>query len=348
MLSIGCKGKDLLYRLDELVDAGWVTRQKHKSFPLFVYSYSKKTQYDQYWTDLTKFARGVILDTEGNLVAKPFTKAFNIGEPSAPELPKGHDYMAYSKVDGSMSVFWHYEGKWNCSTKGSFDNQYTDYALSVIGNQISSDISKDITLITEVVLPEELDDMRRAAPADPGLYFLGATHTPSRKDLNPLTFHTLWGGKFASPCGEYIEDLMEKASHEEGTEGWVIRYSDGLRFKVKTAWYLRIFRTLSRLDDSVKTQMLQGMSLDQILVDVPEELTGEITELYKTISSKVSEIKLAVWARYKNHCGRTKPDRKTFAGLVKEDLLRSLLFLLYDEKDISSTVMDGVIKGKYD
>lgn len=348
MLKLTCKGKDLVYQLDRSVDEGWLTRSRHKTLPLAIYCYSNSTQYEGHWTDITKFARGVVVDNEGQVIALPFQKFFNWGEKNAPFPPKYKDYLAFEKLDGSLLNFWQYNGVWNASTKGSFDNEYIDFGMKYASDNacIGMDLSTDLTLMTEVVMPADQDGMRRAVVHDPGVYFLGATQTETRKDLNPTMFYGLWNGKFPELYKNSIDELLQNSNVEEGTEGWVIRYSNGMRFKIKTVWYLRLFRLISKLDSTVKEQMLAGQGLERILVDVPEELEQEITELFNDIMFKVYTYKIMLRQRYVDLTSGKSLTRKAFAQAISKDSFRPYLFKLFDERDIHLMLLKAVIDGE--
>lgn len=72
---------------ERLVAEGYITERRHPTLPLRVYCYTKKTQYSRTWTPETRMARGLVTDDEGNVVARPFEKFYNVGEPGAPRCP---------------------------------------------------------------------------------------------------------------------------------------------------------------------------------------------------------------------------------------------------------------------
>ena len=64
--------------LKEMLEQGYVVFKKHPEADLFIYNYSAKTQYERIWNEITLACRGLILDAEGNFVARPFAKFFNL------------------------------------------------------------------------------------------------------------------------------------------------------------------------------------------------------------------------------------------------------------------------------
>ncbi len=108
--------------LNDYISKGLVIGQKHTTLPLAIFNYSRTCQYDRLWDDVTLNCRGLILDTKGNVVAKPFPKFFNMEELSDSEIPK-ESFEVFEKMDGSLGIFFHYNGEWHMATRGSFTSE---------------------------------------------------------------------------------------------------------------------------------------------------------------------------------------------------------------------------------
>ena len=77
------------YSLDTLADyiaKGLIIKQVHPTLPLSIYNYSRTCQYGASWDEITLACRGLVLDNEGNVIAKPFPKFFNYEEHNAEEI----------------------------------------------------------------------------------------------------------------------------------------------------------------------------------------------------------------------------------------------------------------------
>ena len=66
--------------LNEMIENDFVNVNKHPTHDLFIYNYSPKAQYERVWNEVTMMCRGLILDADYNIVARPFKKFFNLGE----------------------------------------------------------------------------------------------------------------------------------------------------------------------------------------------------------------------------------------------------------------------------
>lgn len=327
-------------QLTRRLEEGTLRRQTNAA-GLQIFNYTETCQYSRAWDDYTRSCRGLILDAEYHLVALPFPKFFNLGEPCCPELPDSRtggvaSFDAYQKIDGSLGIWYFHDGAWQVATRGSFNNDYTAWAL-----RNAPDLSRfptHWTIMTEICMPSDLDGMPRAVKHDPGIYFLGATDLYALKDLRPYdAARGRWTGpeaKMHEVAG--IDELTHRAKYEQGEEGWVIRYHNGLRVKIKTTWYLHLFRAISALNEKHVKELMLKSGMDEWLKDFPEELQGEARSIYDGIQSRFVERRDSIMRDFAvaNH-----PDRKTFALSIKDHPEKGYLFMLYDAKNIDAKLL---------
>lgn len=328
----------LLYELDKRVELGLIKRQYHRFLPLIIYCYTDLCQYRQAWDEITLFARGLILDKPGNIIAKPFSKFFNLGEPCCPKLPNT-SYVAFEKLDGSLCTVFYYAGKWNLATKASFENDYTEFASKYISFAVN--YPEYWTLMTEVVLGNDLDQMKRAVNHDPGLFILGATDLNKKEDVHFNDVHVGWRGPKPKTYFNSIEELLKKAETEENSEGWVLRYENGFRVKIKTSWYLRLFKLISNLDKSIKEELLNGVNEEEILSKIPEELQQDAKSLCSKIEDYINIRQLKVISEFNAFY---VSNRKEFALSIANSPDKHLFFNLYDKKDIRIPLLKEAVE----
>ena len=96
-------------RIETLIEQGYIVKNKHPQADLWIYNYTQFAQFDQYWTEETIICRGLILDSQGMIKARPLPKFFNIGELAADTLPK-LPFDIYEKVDGSLGILYWLDG----------------------------------------------------------------------------------------------------------------------------------------------------------------------------------------------------------------------------------------------
>lgn len=319
--------------LERRVGEGLIRRQTNGS--LFIYNYTEAAQFSRAWDDYTLMARGLILDANGTVIAKPWGKFFNLGEPSCPSLPD-LPYDVFEKLDGSLGIWYHHDGAWRVATRGSFENEYTAYAQQFA--PLLADMAETVTVLTEICMPSDADGMPRAVDHTPGVYLLGAVNRVCGDDICPRIAREYWRGTMAAKWegNESIETFLHRALEQEGMEGWVIRYADGTRVKIKTSWYLRLFRAISNLTEKhIRELMLDGGT--EWLKDFPEELRDDAEAIYCRIRDRFQDRYARIRSVFEQHA--CLPDRKSFALAVNGDPDRAFLFLLLDGKDITKKLL---------
>ncbi len=63
-----------------LIDGGYISVQKHPEADYYIYNYTQKTMFEGYWNEYTMICRGLILNADNVVIARPFKKFFNWGE----------------------------------------------------------------------------------------------------------------------------------------------------------------------------------------------------------------------------------------------------------------------------
>jgi RNA ligase len=97
------------------IDSGLVTPTAHPSLPLVILTYSRSCVYSNAWDEVTEKCRGLIIDIDGNVVARPFSKFFNVATSYRPEtwlenLPTTKPDVL-EKLDGSLGILFQYKIK---------------------------------------------------------------------------------------------------------------------------------------------------------------------------------------------------------------------------------------------
>lgn len=258
---------DNLIPPDELaaaITAGHVTRKTHPELPLSIYAYTRTAQYDRAWTPVTTRCRGLVVDDKsGEIVAWPFPKFFNVpehalGQPYAPPLPD-EPFDVYDKVDGSLGIVFHYEGRWRAASKGSFISEQAAWAQAWLDDHNTALLIPGVTYLAEIVYPENRIVVNYGDRRD--LVLLGAFDTAgweirlkyAAPDWEPIgSVVRAWP---AMPLADLLKLTEANATpdgeHTSGmdAEGYVIRYNSGLRAKAKLAEYVRLHKVLTGVSE---------------------------------------------------------------------------------------------------
>lgn len=280
---------DLVAGLEREVTARTVSKTVCQETGLKLFCYTQSAVYDRVWNDHTLVARGLIIDHE-KVVASPFPKFFNAfeGEQTIPDL----SFEVLEKLDGSLGILFYYSGEWRVATKGSFISTQAKWAKEWISRHDLSSLNKTTTYLTEIIFPENRIVVQYA---ESGLFLLAAY----REDGTELTYAELqelgrtlnWKLAKRQEISSTSELIERSKTLPLTEEGWVVRFENGLRLKIKGEEYLRIHRMVSRLTPlAVWEAMMMGDDLVAFRRDLPEEFWRDFDTIFGLLQNKIDAI----------------------------------------------------------
>ncbi|MBT7349186.1 2'-5' RNA ligase [candidate division WWE3 bacterium] len=286
-----------LYKgLMERVDIGLINVQR--GLGLEIFSYSKSCVYEGAWDKFTLMARGLILDPQNKrITGLCFPKFFNWGEVSTklPDLP----FTTSTKLDGSFGLVFYHKGKWQVATKGSFQSEQAVWATDYL-NQYGSlaNMDTDITYLTEIIAPWNKIVVSYSFE---GLVLLSGYHLSSGLELTRREIETEATAIGCQVVEEVkydsLDEMIEIAETlDVNNEGFVVRFSNGYRIKIKGSEYCRVHRLISNCTPLAIWDMMRNLDdLDVIRVDLPEEHQKDFDSIRDLLQKKfdwyVAEIK---------------------------------------------------------
>lgn len=288
-----------LAEFEKLVEEGYL--RKVESGPLVLYNYTDKCTYGKKWdSKYTRDARGIIFEkSTGNLVAKPFPKFFNLGEMEETallNLPVDSSYSTTDKIDGSLGIIYHYNGELHVATRGSFNSEQAVKAKEILKNYRQEWLIPGATYLVEIIYPENKIVVDYAG--EEVLVLLGAYRGDNEHSREYLeTIGELTGIPLAQEYSHTIEEMIElKKTMPKDEEGFVVRFANGLRVKIKGDEYLRIHKLISTMSPiSFWESMKDGVVNKDYVVQLPEEFRQEfepiIQSLEDTYANTLREIK---------------------------------------------------------
>ncbi|MFK0179785.1 RNA ligase [Streptomyces xanthochromogenes] len=250
--------------LASAVAAGHVVRKAHPELPLSIYSYSRACQYEQAWDEVTTRCRGLVVDDlRGVVVAHCLPKFFNVGEhgvgrPYAPPLPD-EPFEVFDKVDGSLGIVFHYDGRWRAASRGSFVSEQAAWASAWLDARDTGKLRPGVTYLAEILYPENRIVVDYGGRRD---LVLLAAYEATGEEIELSRAAQDWApvGSVARawppmPLAELIERTGSNA-HADGreatgtdAEGYVVRYASGLRVKAKIGEYVRLHKVLTGITE---------------------------------------------------------------------------------------------------
>lgn len=323
---------------------------------LYLYVYTQRAVKERTWNKITCAARGLILDEHGNIIARPFSKFFNLFERTNTEpdnLPK-LPFTVEEKLDGSMGTLFFRDG-WKVATKGSLDSDQAVYAReNLLGRYNFADIDPKYTISTEIIYPDNQIVVSYKGYSGLRLLAIRNKHTG---DEIPAGRLPIMAEKMGMDCRETYKfdvDCLSELPMQEGMEGYVVRFQNDFRIKVKNPWYLRIHRALDSKTHKRIIDLVEAGEWRAFWDVLPKELQKDFDDIY-------SEVRTAVWLvenRAKDAFSqfpdllkydKTRQGRKAFALQVHLNVGRELhpiMFAMLDGKQWRHEVF-SLIRGKF-
>jgi hypothetical protein len=342
--------------LSEYIDKGLVVKQNHPTLPLSIYNYSRTTQYDGMWDDITLNCRGLVLDNEGNVIAKPFPKFFNYEEHKPEDIPN-ENFEVYEKMDGSLGIVFHYNDEWHVATRGSFTSEQAIKGKELLDTQYNvSSLRKTRTYLFEIIYPENRIVVDYGD--DEKLILLAVMDTESGEEIpsSALYFMVEDGWDVVTTYKTWGEDWETlKTEISKDNEGYVIRFSGGMRMKIKGTEYVRLHRILTNFSNKDIWELLKnGEPLEPFLERVPDEfdkwvkaVTMNLRYSFHSIDERAG--KYHDGFRYGKFNDReVEPTKKEFAEYVKQFPveLAAVMFKMWDKRPYDYIIWN-MIKPKH-
>jgi T4 RnlA family RNA ligase len=316
--------------LQEMIHEGYVQVQKHPLLDLYIYNYSAKAQYDRVWNEVTLACRGLILDAEMRVLARPFAKFFNLGEHENQIIPN-ETFEVYEKMDGSLGILYWFNGEPFIATRGSFNSEQAQKANMILKNKYADaiqNLSTDKTYLFEIIYPQNRIVVDYGTREELVLLAVINNETGMDEPLADIGF----------PMAKRYDGINDiqllKGLQEENREGFVIKYNSGLRYKVKFEEYLRIHRIVTQVSTiNIWEYLRAGMPFNDILDRVPDEFYQWVKVTKESLETQFALIEAEAKAEFK-----PLENRKETALYFMTCKHPSVLFHLLDGRDYKDAI----------
>jgi len=324
----------MLEVLNKYYEDGWLIKQTHPTLPLTIWNYSQTTQYEGKWDEVTLQCRGLVTDDMGNVVARPFKKFFNMEEGKHTSTS---EFDVYEKMDGSLIIVFWYDGGWVVASRGSFISEQAVGASKIFFDELDHNFSIGITYLFEFTAPWNRIVVDYGEK--PNLTLLGAIRTETGEEASWDVLKGIADGANCDVVKKYdgISDYSTlKGMIGNNAEGFVIRFSNGDRMKIKGEEYLRLHKIMTEVSTKSVWEILSnGGKMEGLLKDVPDEFYSKIKEYERELLGEYNKIETVSTTRFNEF---KHLNRKEYAEQVKFNKYNSVLFSMYDGKDYSKII----------
>ncbi|MBC7881196.1 MAG: T4 RnlA family RNA ligase [Anaerolineae bacterium] len=316
-------------KIKEQIQGRYIAETKHPEADLYIYNYTPQAQYERYWTPETLACRGLILDAQGTVAARPFPKFFNLEEYQDP-IPV-EPFQVYEKLDGSLGILYFAHGKPRIATRGSFTSDQALKATELLYKQYLNSLGNldpRLTYLFEIIYPQNRIVVDYGGKEMLTLLTVIETVTGQELPLPNIGFPLV-------KCYDGIDDLSAlKAFETENQEGFVIRFQSGLRLKVKFEEYKRLHRIVTQVSTKTIWEYLRdGRPLEGLLDRVPDEFYDWVKATKASLEAQYAEIEDAARSEFKD-----LGNRKENAFYYQTCTYPGILFSMLDGKDYSQAI----------
>lgn len=260
------------------VKVGYINVNYHPTEEgLRIICYTQTCNSDKYWNDTTIKCRGLIVDKDDNIIARPFQKFFNYEEHITCENLPGADYIdnmasdwgweIHEKLDGSLGILYWIGDTPYIATKGSFTSEQALHATQLLHTKYRhtwDQLLRAKTYLFEIIYPEDLHVVTYKDIDD--IFLLAVISTENFFEYPIEAFKDM----FPVAKKYYCDNWKEARNIFDGTnrEGFVVKFGP-LRVKMKYEEYWR----LHYLKAGLSEKMIRKCLVDGDMSPVNEAFT---------------------------------------------------------------------------
>lgn len=285
---------ELIKEIEDEITNGFISKNKHPEFDLYILNHTPNASMAWRWTTATRLCRGLIITPNYDVVARSYPKFFEVSQirKGDEQIPYNLECEVFEKADGYLLILFFYDGKPYVTTRGRFDSPYAVKANEMLNTQYKHiKWNPKYSYSMELLIPN--DDLVYTYN-DCKFKLHGIFDNDTGEEI-PLTefeeLQTLINSGLETVDhmeSKYkfnnFKELIEKYPFKYGLEGYVVRFSNGYRLKIKYDEY----KALSAAhQDLTSTNNILNYCKSGMLYDLYDSLPERILDAVKTFSDLV-------------------------------------------------------------
>lgn len=227
---------------DLMVNQGYININEHPNgLGYKILNYSPMCQIEKVWNDTTTKCRGLIIDNDYNIIAKPFKKFFNYEEYDDKSIiPNDLDFEVFEKLDGSLGIMYWIGDTPFISTRGSFTSDQALHATHLLHTRyrnIWNKLDRNYTYLFEIIYPDDLHVVTYKNVNNIFLIGVLSLNDDSEDNIDNWS-HIFNVTKRYNGVKDWL--TIRELFNGDNREGFVVKFSNGFRLKLKYAEYFRL------------------------------------------------------------------------------------------------------------
>lgn len=358
--------------LEKMILDKYISRRSHPSANIFILNYTPKCQYDWLWTRETIQCRGLIVDENDNVIARPWPKFFtttqyadlrnkvhNLYGVKYEEMHKG-PFTTTEKMDGNLGLLFWINGEPGIATRGSFESpqaklateifreKYADHWIENIG------IQTDRTYLFECILPAHRIVVDYKGMED--LILLDIIDNNNGESLIrslELQYHHSDRRHTYGSMPRHLPALVQhhdfntfvevQMIERENAEGFVVHFHDsGIRVKIKHNEYLKLHKIMTGCTKRTIWEMLKNKEdVESLKSIVPSEFYNWINNTAEEFTEQFCSLKSYAILEAKYLLGKNI-SRRSMALELKDNPNSGQIFSVLDGKENTDKFNDAI------
>jgi RNA ligase len=323
--------------------------QNHPTLPLRIFNYSHTAAFAPIWSRSMTICRGLIVDADNIVIARPFQKFWNYGDPRHPEtmpdnLPSGLPLLT-EKQDGSLLLGFKYGDHTGVATRGSFTSEQAKWAATWVQKYLPNlDWPPGWTPVWEMIA--NFNRIVVDYGGWEGLIALALIDNQTGEEASRLVLEAWAKAQGFSPT-PLVNKQLETCGADEvpNFEGYVSTWHKmggaPHRVKLKQETYCKLHRIITGLNPRTIWEMLsanENEAIDALLSDqnLPDAFKAWFSNWVEQLRSKYSEMEKEALVVFKGRPGCYRKDNALY--FQQTPALCSVLFAMLDGKNFEDII----------
>jgi RNA ligase len=280
------------------------------------------------------------------VIARPFKKFFNIEENRHESTS---EFEVFEKMDGSLGILFNYNGEWILSSRGSFTSDQAVKGTELLQKYDYKRLDPQYTYLFEIIYPEnrivcqyDYEDLVLLGMIHTETGYEVSIHSGDDKDIRFKNMLNNIGLNIVKKYDGLRDYTFLKRMVGDNKEGFVVRFSNGSRMKIKGEEYLRLHKIMTNISTTSVWEILStDGDLSVLLDNVPDEFYNKIKEYERNL--RYGHYNLS------EYCGKThdyfrygkyndievEPTKKELSEHLKANIkpqLHSIIYAMWDKK----------------